>query len=351
MTAFSRSLHRTSPVVLASLATVAALSGLMPTAAAAQSAVTVYGIVDLFAEIGNAGHGTVSRLESGGIAQSRLGFTGREDLGGGLAAEFTLESGFAADTGTTGSAFWSRQSHVGLSHRQWGAVRFGHQYTPLFLTTLAFDAFGLGTAGNFWNLSQYGNFWQDNAVVVETPSWGGLSLRGLWSPSEQSGSRVGRYAALSADWRVGPWQLVASYDQRGVQPGAQAARYVAVGGNVDLTVAKLFFGAQTVRHAAPAEALNDDARLYTAGVHVPVGASGRVAASYGRRDDRSAADQDASQWALGYFHSLSKRTTLYSVAGRLGNGAGGVLGIGYTPLPVLPGHAAKALQFGLQHTF
>jgi predicted porin len=336
---------------LAALSVTAALGAGAVAPAAAQSSVTVYGIVDLFAEIGSAGQGTVSRLESGGIAQSRLGFTGREDLGGGLAAEFTLESGFAADTGSTGSSFWSRQSHVGLASRQWGAVRFGHQYTPLFLTTLAFDAFGLGTAGNFWNLSQYGNFWQDNAVVVETPVWGGFSLRGLWAPSERSGDGSGRYAALSANYQAGPVQLVASVDQRGVQAGAKAARYVAVGGNVDFTAAKLFFGVQTVRHAAPAEAVNDDARLYTLGVHVPVAANGRIAASYGRRDDRSTANQDASQWALGYFHSLSKRTTLYSVAGRLANDAGGTLGIGYTPLPVLAGHVAKALQVGLQHTF
>lgn len=326
---------------------------IVPHLAQAQSAssVTVYGIVDLFTEIGSAGKGTVTRVESGGIAQTRLGFTGHEDLGQGLGAEFTLESGFGADTGTTGSAFWSRQAHVGLIDKKLGALRFGHQYTPLFLTTYAFDTFGLGTAGNFWNLSQYGNFWQDNAVVYETPDWSGFSARTLFAPSEKNGSKVGQYSAVSASYNAGPLLLVGSYDKRGVVAGGPQASYTALGGTYDFNVAKLFFGLQTVKHAEPAETINRDARIYSVGVHVPVSQAGKVAASYTSRDDRSAANQGATQIALGYYHSLSKRTILYTAASRISNKDGGALGIGYTPLAVEAGHSAQALQFGINHNF
>ncbi len=341
----------TSVAAAAALATAALAAPSLAQAEAQASSVTIYGIVDLFTEFGNAGKGTVTRVESGGIAQTRLGFTGREDLGGGLGAEFTLESGFAADTGSTGANFWSRQAHVGLTGKSFGALRFGHQYTPLFLTTYAFDAFGLGTAGNFWNLSQYGNFWQDNAVVYETPDWNGLSARALYAPSEKAGSGQGKYSALSLSYNAGPLQLVGSFDKRGVVANGPQASYLALGGTYDFTAFKLFFGLQTVQHAEPLEAVNADARIYSLGVHVPVSAAGKVAVSYTSRDDRSTANQDANQLALGYYHSLSKRTTLYTAASQISNKNDGALGIGYTPLSVTPGHSTRALQFGIQHTF
>lgn len=322
-----------------------------PLAASAQSSLTVYGIADVFVEWADGGNGGITRVESGGIAQSRLGFLGSEDLGGGLKAQFNLESGFAFDTGQTGSSFWSRQAWVGLASRDWGAIKLGHQYTPLFLTTFAFDTFGLGNAGNFWNLSGYGNFWQHNSVVWESPRWGGLALRALWAPGEQSGSREGRYAALSFDYTADRLNLVASYDQRGVSARGSLARYVAVGGSYDFGGAKLFAGWQSVRHADPVEPANADARIASIGVHVPVSAVGRVAASVTVRQDRAADDRDARQIAIGYFHALSKRTTLYGVVGQIANDDQAAFGIGYTPIAVRTGHDVHAVQAGIQHLF
>lgn len=55
--------------------------------AAAQSALTLYGIVDLAIERASSGAGTsVTRMVSGQAAASRLGFRAVEDLGGGLSA-------------------------------------------------------------------------------------------------------------------------------------------------------------------------------------------------------------------------------------------------------------------------
>src|SRR5829696_8299828 len=82
-------------IVSAGVALVAAGS------ACAQSSVTLYGVVDVAASYYRGeGNGHTVKLISGGNQQSRLGFRGTEDLGGGMYAGFELEAGFNADTGS-----------------------------------------------------------------------------------------------------------------------------------------------------------------------------------------------------------------------------------------------------------
>ena len=57
---------------------------------------------------------------------------GSEDLGGGLSAFFTLETGIKLDDGTSGQgAFWGRQALVGLA-TPYGQVSLGRQYGSLY---------------------------------------------------------------------------------------------------------------------------------------------------------------------------------------------------------------------------
>ncbi|MES2890309.1 MAG: porin, partial [Pseudomonadota bacterium] len=67
-------------------------------AAMAQSTFTLYGIADVNVERLD-GASSVNRISSGGLNGSRWGLRGSEDLGGGLKAVFTLESGFGIDEG------------------------------------------------------------------------------------------------------------------------------------------------------------------------------------------------------------------------------------------------------------
>ena len=90
----------------------------------AQSSVTVYGLLDVgvmaqtnaanlnTSTWGNSGspinypgmkNGNVFGFMTGGESQSRLGFKGSEDLGGGTKTFFLLEQGFNAATGATAS--------------------------------------------------------------------------------------------------------------------------------------------------------------------------------------------------------------------------------------------------------
>lgn len=103
--------------------------------AAAQSSVTLYGVVD--ANIQYQSNGGVHSFseKSGGSTGSLFGLKGDEDLGGGLKAVFNVESGFNVNNGglfaDTSSLFY-RQSWVGLSSAQYGSLTMGRQYEPSF---------------------------------------------------------------------------------------------------------------------------------------------------------------------------------------------------------------------------
>ena len=65
----------------------------------AQSSVNLYGNLDEAVTVID-GKKTWSGLNSGGSSDSYFGLRGQEDLGNGLKAQFVLESGINADTGT-----------------------------------------------------------------------------------------------------------------------------------------------------------------------------------------------------------------------------------------------------------
>src|SRR5262245_8873942 len=73
-------------------------------AANAQSSVTLYGILDAYVQYLDGDADSLTKLSSGGLAGSRLGVRGTEDLGGGLKALFTLETGINVDDGSTGQS-------------------------------------------------------------------------------------------------------------------------------------------------------------------------------------------------------------------------------------------------------
>jgi predicted porin len=117
--------------------------------AQAQSTVTVYGIVDMGYAINtddNNGKETTG-VKAGNQSGNRLGFRGTEDLGGGMKANFVIETGFDPVSGSNLlsnretaaghsaiTAASNRQSWVGLSGG-FGDARIGYQYTPDYTIT------------------------------------------------------------------------------------------------------------------------------------------------------------------------------------------------------------------------
>src|SRR4051812_36787106 len=89
-----------------------------PLLAAAQSNVTIYGLLDasISREDTGAPNGRLPvQIASGNQSSSRFGFRGSEELGGGLKAIYNLEAGYALDTGVSDAAgLFQRRSVVGL---------------------------------------------------------------------------------------------------------------------------------------------------------------------------------------------------------------------------------------------
>jgi predicted porin len=94
--------------------------------AQAQSSVTVYGIMDVnYNSTDSKDSGRATAQGESALATSRIGFKGTEDLGGGLKAEFQLESKLTPSASTAASQTFGREQWVGLSSATLGSVRMG----------------------------------------------------------------------------------------------------------------------------------------------------------------------------------------------------------------------------------
>lgn len=327
---------------LLALAVLASFAGV----ASAQTNVTVYGVVDagIVHETGGAA-GSSLRLSSGVQSGSRLGFKGTEDLGGGLSAKFQLEQGVLIDTGVSGQGgvLFGRQAWVGLGGN-FGQVSAGRQYTPIFVLLDSIDPFGTGLTGDSQNLFVDGPSRMNNSVVYSTPgNLNGFNASVAYGFGEVAGDTgANRQVGFSAGYANGPLNVGVAYHNTNDATNTDSAKVTLVGGTYN-------FGVVTA-HAAIG--FNKgvgtlDTRDWLAGVTVPFGASS-VFASYVRKDDRSAANQDANQFAVGYTYSLSKRTNVYASYARISNDNGAA----YTVGDASNGYAGdKGLAVGIRHKF
>src|SRR5438105_1895740 len=112
------------------------LAAMVPTfaiplvAQADSSNVTLYGRLNVSVESTKVeDHATVTQVVDN---NSRFGLRGTEDLGGGMAAVFQIESRVKADTG--GTTLASRDTWVGLSG-DFGTVRLGRMVGPVYYAT------------------------------------------------------------------------------------------------------------------------------------------------------------------------------------------------------------------------
>src|SRR5215469_4246595 len=86
--------------------------------AAAQSSVTLYGVLDEGLDFtNNAGGSKAYSMQSGYVQGSRWGLKGAEDLGAGLKAVFQLENGYNLSNGALGQGglMFGRQAYVGVT--------------------------------------------------------------------------------------------------------------------------------------------------------------------------------------------------------------------------------------------
>lgn len=349
----------------------AALAIIGANAMAADSSVSVYGLLDvaLVHESGGKDSG-ITKVSSGVSTGSRLGFKGTENLGNGLAAVFLLESGYQPDTGVLGQGglLFGRQAYVGLQGG-FGSVLLGRQYTPQYLTVALADPFGSGYVGDTKNLmipTGNGAGRMDNTIKYVSPSTRGVTGEFVYAPGEVSGdSSAGRQLGGALDYNGGPLRVRLGYHNRNndtaTVKNTSNARNTVLAAVYDFRVAKAHFAyavnkglnSSWLRNTSNpynepgVPAASTDSRDTLIGTTVPFGPHS-VLVSFINKDDRGPLNQDARQYALGYRYAMSVRTELYAVVSHIVNRNGASYTVGSA---IEGGTGNTASSLGIRHSF
>jgi predicted porin len=311
--------------------------------ACAQSAVTIYGGVDMGLKYDKGGkaEGSAVTLESGQIYASRLGFKGVEKLGEDLSAFFILENGFAADTGAfTQGVLFGRQALVGLKGN-WGTIKFGRQYTPLFWATNYVDPFpGALSAGDILRLFSSGGTRVNNSITYASPEIANFSSEFMYGLGEVAdNAAAGRQLGMRAHYYKGPVLVTFGYHNSNNATATLSTKTKFAGAAYDFKVAKVTFAYATDKDNASL-----DTSEYIVGTTVPFGAH-QILGSYMYKRDKITADANTKQYALGYLYELSKRTTFYTIGSHTTNDRMASRNV------ALRGSSGTLLNVGIAHTF
>lgn len=358
-------------------------------AAQAETSVTLYGVVDGgfgYTQFKNSAGDKAKNTGfwDGGQSSNRWGLRGAEDLGDGLQAIFTLESGFSLGTGEHGQngRMFGREASVGLKSADFGQVKFGRQgnvgYNWLSSVATPF--------GNNFNQSRAAGAFSaaeiryDNQIQYQTPSFSGFQAavgysfntdgnqqfkkNGLGEPNVRAWTAGLRYTG-------GPLAVVLTYDQiknrnNYVTPNAAAGVSASswnLAASYDFEVVKLHLGVGLTEDgwlATPSQLRNADVGIgsiaqfndgfraysYGVGLSAPVGAQGKVLAGWTMvdpsRNGNAYGNADLKSqhiFSLAYTYNLSKRTNLY-VQGAYGRN-----------LSLVDGNKSQSIGAGLRHSF
>ncbi|NRR28666.1 porin [Oxalobacteraceae bacterium] len=309
--------------------------------ALAQQAVTIYGVVDIGLVSDRDSGKSTTRIDSGQQTASRWGIKGKEDLGGGLKAVFQLESQIEADNGTlsyTGRLFGS-QAWVGLEGG-FGSVKLGRVFTPYFGAIATNDPFDARGPADSSRLFPDSGVRMDNTIKYSLPPLGGFYADLAYAAGEVAGSNANnRQISMDAGYRAGPLNIQLAHHDANTISGAKAMRGDLIGGSYDFGPVK---GWMTLARSRNDSTL--DSRDVLVGVSVPLGHNS-FAADYVHKNDRAKANGDARQIALGYYHTLSKRSNLYLIGSQLNNQSAA------SYQATLPGGTRRQLTAGLRHQF
>lgn len=344
-------------------ATLAACTGM----AHAQSSVTIYGLMDIgltyYSNAPKTGGGKAAllRMDSGIAQGSRIGFKGTEDLGGGLSAFFTLETGFGADDGSLGQGglIFGRQSFVGLSGKEWGSVALGRQYD--FMANLGgqYAMGALSPAGSFaWGLHAdaahgaalnnhiYAGDRTNNSIKYSSAKMAGFSFGVMYGMGEVAGNtNAGRTISATGQYDSGAFSSALSYTDIKDSTGAYSTRMYGLGATYQLGAFKPFGVATSVKNTST----NAKANTFELGTVYALSAQLDLSAAY-QYQSRNQGVGNAQAVIAMVDYKLSKRTDVYV-------GAVYDRDKGYNAYPVYGGGAQAAtgnqtaIRTGIRHRF
>jgi len=386
-----------SLIALAALGTIAASAMAQST----PSSLTIYGIIDLGLvkqskaddatsgyALGGPGAGN-KQLNVAQATKSRLGFKGVEDLGGGLSAKFELEHRLLPDTGATntsgGNSFWDK-SIVGLTSQTYGEVTLGRDYGPTFYVQYLLDPWlnqGIAEVGGtnmaFAGYNAGGHNARYNNGIYYKAIYEGLTVMLTGGMSEVSGTD-NRYG-VGAMYNAGPLgvyfgydrdasalapsktdnllQLGASYDFGVIKPrilyaqsklltpydGQIKPRSLTISATVPVSTGLIKLGYAQMNWKGGSGA---DQAFYLATSKSSAASAAQQAAATGAGKllAASGAETKNSKFSLGYEHTLSKRTALYTDV-TFGKTKDGVVNSNGT----IGNANASGVDLGIRHSF
>ncbi|MDW3680744.1 porin [Cupriavidus sp. CV2] len=300
--------------------------------AAAQSSVTLYGIMDAGIEYAShAGpNGSVLKMTSGGKNTSRWGMRGSEDLGGGLKALFQLESGIAIDTGRLDSdgTLFDRRAIVGLSSK-YGQVVLGRTFTTTYDFMLPFDP--MGYAPNYsWATSatatgdrKDGLFSRASNAIRYDGTFGGVKLGATVALGEVAGSfkSLSKYD-LGVGYSSGGFAAAATWDrQNGAGTSTTPAdvtdyiQGIHAGASYDFGDLKLYAGYRNYKRTFTTAAASHRSDMYWGGASYDFTPAFTLYGAVYKQNIKGGSDADPILFSVRAQYALSKRTTAYLSGG------------------------------------
>ena len=381
-------------IKLVAVAALAAFSG----SAYAQSSVTLYGVIDsglLYQNAAgtsaipalNKNGGKVFAVKDGGIYASNWGMRGTEDIGGGYKVNFKLQGTFNSGTGAlglsgtgNGNAIFSQYATIGVSS-PYGRVDVGRQIVPMIWAMYDTDArasqyfgsiltawVGLNQATGWIPVSTNGSIgalYDDNAIVYQSPTFGGVSLALEYAPGGVAGqfqggtreSAVLKYANyglhLSAVYYNGhdsnPYAVMPAGVVSVAPAGVDNNRFYYLGAMYTFRGISVSASWANGRNPSHTERANVD--MYSAGLGYAFSPALHVSSGFYYLKDKNRSANHSAEISLAVDYSLSKRTTLYAQAARVdnrGNNMGQMIGYGE---PTAPNRSTTGAMIGIRHSF
>jgi len=334
----------------------------------AQRSVTLYGVVDdalLYTSKslnpttgGNAGK--VFAMANGDTSYSYFGFSGIEDLGDGLTAQFKLESGVSVANGALASCngnLFGCQAWISLDSK-YGEAKVGLQLSPFFYALYEsdprnFSFFGSGAVnlvGNFLGTAIF----TPNTVSYTSPDLGGLRTSLLYGFGGVSGNfRAGRQYSASVKYEYGGLMVNAAiFDSNsgGANPTPTPTDLAAEGRTIG---AAFKFGAVTVKASfvnyKVAGSFNNN--VYGGGLSWFVMPALVLDGGVWLTSDRDHTTNHSLLAAMGMNYFLSKRTALYAQVATVNNH--GAMNTGVSIPVALYGTKGTTVgaSIGIRHSF
>jgi predicted porin len=328
----------------------------VPGVALAQS-VTVFGTIDTGIRSQSkaqvAGGDESNLVVTDGLrTTNRLGFRGSEDLGGGLKANFWMESQHASDTGAFNLST-ARKSVVGLS--QGGmSIDLGRDYTVNFKSQGIYDPMsytytgiaptaGTNTQGvRFSNLVTAGFRFGTGGIRVDYSTGGNQNPDG--APGDDTGDAFG----IMGDFAFGPVTVTAAFSSMEVDNAGNASDVTNIG-------ARYTMGAFTFRAGwsnTENEATNTETPMFVLGLQYAISPTLNARLGYYNVETEVAGTttQERGQFLAALDYYLSKRTTAYVMIDRLSLDQPGTVTLGGAQSgPLLDG--ATGISAGIAHSF